>query len=126
LALFLSDAYIQRARTVINDPAAELSAARKASTLDPWAVVPHYLEASAYETMGRRGLAFRQLHDALRLESSNSAILGLLGDFEARGGNFPAARSYYRRALALDPLDTGLQQLARIGLRRVGKAHAQS
>jgi tetratricopeptide (TPR) repeat protein len=126
LALFLSDAYIQRARTVINDPRAELSAASKASDLDPWAVVPHYLEASAYETMGRRGLARRQLRDALRLEPSNSAILGLLGDFEARGGNFAAARAYYRRALALNPLDTGLQQLARIGLRRSGTHHAQS
>jgi tetratricopeptide (TPR) repeat protein len=115
LALFLSDAYIQRARTLINNPPAELSAARTASQFDPWAVDPHYLQASAYETMGNRGSAYRQLHDALSLEPGNFATLGLLGDFEARGRNFAAARMYYRRALALDPLDTGLRQLARIG-----------
>jgi tetratricopeptide (TPR) repeat protein len=117
LALFLSDAYVQRARTLIDNPQAELSAAKVAATLDPWAVVPHYLEASAYETVGDRASAFRQLKNALSLEPSNFAVLGLLGDFEARGGNFAAARAFYRRALALDPLDTGLQQLARIGER---------
>jgi hypothetical protein len=115
LALFLSDAYIQRARTLINNPPAELSAARTASQFDPWAVDPHYLQASAYETMGNRGSAYHQLREALSLEPANFATLGLLGDFEARGRNFAAARMYYRRALALDPLDTGLQQLARIG-----------
>ena len=117
LALFLSDAYIQRARTVVDDPAAELSAAQTAATFDPWSVTPHYLQSSAYETMGNRVAADRQLNDALALEPQNSATLGVLGDFEARGGDLPAARAYYRRALALNPLDTGLQQLARIGER---------
>jgi hypothetical protein len=115
LTLFLSDAYIQRARSVTGDPPAELSAAKLASTFDPWAVVPHYLQASAYETMGDRASAYRQLNDALALEPANSATLGVLGDFEARGGNFGAARAYYRRALALNPLDVGLQQLTRLG-----------
>lgn len=115
LGLFLSDAYTQRARAVINNPAAELSAARMAARFDPWAVVPHYLQASAYETIGDRASAYRQLRDALALEPANSATLGVLGDFEARGGNIGAARSYYRRALALNPLDTGLKQLARLG-----------
>jgi tetratricopeptide (TPR) repeat protein len=118
LALFLSDAYIQRARSVIGNPPAEVSAAKLASQFDPWAVDPHYLLASAYETMGHRPTAYRQLRDALALEPDNFATLGLLGDFEARGHNFVAARRYYRRALALDPLDTGLQQLARIGESR--------
>jgi tetratricopeptide (TPR) repeat protein len=118
LALFLSDAYVQRARSVINNPKVELSAAKMAARFNPWAVVPHYLEASAYETMGNRGSAYRELRDALSLEPANSATLGVLGDFEARGHNFAAARAYYRRALALNPLDTGLQQLARIGETR--------
>ncbi len=115
LALFLSDAYIQRARSAIDDPRAELSAARTAAALDPWSVTAHYLQASAYETMGDRAGAYRQLNDALGLEPANSATLGVLGDFEARGHDIDAARAYYRRALALNPLDTGLQQLARIG-----------
>ena len=115
LGLFLSDAYVQRARSAIYNPRAELSAAKLAGTFDPWAVDPHYLEASAYETMGNRASASQQLDDALALEPANSATLGVLGDFEARAGNFAAARAYYRRALALNPLDVGLQQLARIG-----------
>ncbi len=118
LLLFLSDAYIHRARARIYTPAAELAAARAASELDPWAVTPHYLEASAEETMGDRPAARAQLLDALRLDPTDFASLGVLGDFEARGGNFVLARAYYRRALRLNPLDTGLQQLARISVPR--------
>ncbi len=116
LALFLSDAYIQRARTLERTPSSELSAAQTASTFDPWSVTPHYLEASAYESVGDRAHAYAQLRDALSLEPQNSATLGVLGDFEARGGHLAFARAYYRRALVFNPLDTGLQQLARIGL----------
>ena len=123
LALFLSGAYVQQARTDVGAPVAVLSAARTAATLDPWSVTPHYLEASALESEGNRPGAFVQLRDALRLEPSNAATLGVLGDFAARGHHFAAARAYYRRALALDPLDTGLAQLTRIGIRRV-TAHA--
>jgi hypothetical protein len=117
LVLFLSNAYINRARSLIAAPRAELSAARSAATLDPWSVTPHYLESSALETLGRRPAAFAQLNDALKLEPQNFATLGVLGDFEARGGDVAAARAYYRRASALDPLDSGLRQLARYGLR---------
>jgi hypothetical protein len=117
LTLYLSDAYIQRARSVSMAAPAELSAAQAAGTFDPWSVTSHYLQASAYETSGERGLAYAQLIDALRMEPRNFATMGVLGDFEARRGNLAAARSYYRRALALNPLDSGLQQLARIGLR---------
>jgi hypothetical protein len=123
-ALFVSDAYIQRARTVVDVPSAELSAAQKAALFDPWSVTPHYLEASAYETMGNRVSAYKQLNDALSVEPENSATLGVLGDFEARGHDFAAARAYYRRALALNPLDTGLQQLAVIGESQPGQRDA--
>lgn len=125
LSVYVSNGYIQRARSNIDHPQDELSAARTAASVDPWSVTPHYLAASAYETLGERSKAYAQLNDALRLEPSNFATLGVLGDFEVRGGNLPAARSYYERALALDPRDTGLQQLAKIGLRTRAKPSAR-
>lgn len=118
LDLFIYDAYLQRARADAGNPRAELAAARVAAEFDPWSVTPHYLESSAYETLGQRATAFAQLNDALALEPKNPATLGVLGDFEARGGKLAAARGYYRLALVLNPLDAGLRQLVQIGERR--------
>jgi hypothetical protein len=118
LGLYLSDFYVRRARDEQgHSPAAQLADARTAAKLDPWAVTPHYLEASALETEGERRAAFAQLQDARRLEPNSLVPLGLLGDLEARAGRYAQARTYYRLALARDPLDTGLQQLARTGGR---------
>ena len=121
LGLYLSNVYVRRAEDEKGlSPAAQLADARTASTLDPWAVAPHYLESSALETMGRRPAARAQLEQARRLEPESLVPLGLLGDFEARGGSFRVARAYYREALARDPLDTGLRQLALTGGRPSG------
>jgi hypothetical protein len=121
LSLYLSNVYVRRAEDEKGlSPTAQLADARTASTLDPWAVDPHYLEASALETIGRRPAARAQLEQARRLEPESLVPLGLLGDFEARGGHFAAARAYYREALARNPLDTGLQQLALTGGRPSG------
>jgi O-Antigen ligase len=118
LSLYLSDVYVRRSHDELGHSAvAQLADARIAAALDPWAVDPHYLESSALETQGDRSAAFAQLQDARRLEPSSLVPLGLLGDFEARGGHYRRARVYYREALARDPLDTGLQQLARTGGR---------
>jgi hypothetical protein len=125
LDLFISDAYVQRARSLEDNPSAELSAARTAGSLDPWSVTPLYLQSSALESMGNRPAAYRRLRAALALEPQNFATIGVLGDFEARGHHFARARFYYRRALALDPLDTGLQQLVHIGLTRAQIARAE-
>jgi tetratricopeptide (TPR) repeat protein len=115
--LYLSDAYVRRARaSATSSPQRQLSAARSAARLDPLSVTPHYLEASALETLGDRRGAARQLDKARSLEPANYATLALLGDFEARGGDLAAARRYYRRALALNPLDVGLRKLTLIGL----------
>ena len=118
VSLFLSDLYTTRARNDQgHDPQAQFADARTASSLDPWSVTPHYLQASALETVGNRTGARAQLLQADRLEPTNQVSAGLLGDFEARGGDFAKARVYYRRALALNPLDVGLQQLAKTGGR---------
>jgi hypothetical protein len=123
LGLYLSDFYIRRARDEIgHSPAAQLADARTAASLDPWSADPHYLQASALESMGERAGARAQLLKAQRLEPASQVPLGLLGDFEARGGDYVKARAYYRRALVLDPLDVGLQQLAGSGGRPAGGA----
>lgn len=113
-ALFLSDAYVRKAREQAPGSAeASLSSARTAAWLDPVSVTPLYLQAAALESEGRRGEARDALLDALELERGNFVTLGLLGDLEVRAGNDVGARRYYLRALALNPLDTGLQELSR-------------
>jgi O-antigen ligase len=112
-ALFLSGVYVRKARKeAVASPQASLSAARTAARLDPVSVTPLYLQAAALESEGKRGAARDALRDALGLEQGNFVTLGLLGDLEVRAGNGAVARSYYRRALALNPLDTGLQKLS--------------
>jgi hypothetical protein len=121
VSLYLSDFYIRRARDEAgHSPAAQLADARSAASFDPWSVDSHYLEASALESMGARAAARAQLLQAQRMEPANAVPLGLLGDFEARGGDYARARVYYRQALARDPLDSGLQQLAHTGGRPTG------
>lgn len=111
---FLADVHERRARALAaTAPARSLSEARSAAQMDPFDVDPHYLQAGALEDMGQRAAARAQLQKALDLEPRNFATLGLLGDFEARAGNIPLARGYYAQALRLDPLDVGLQKLAR-------------
>jgi O-Antigen ligase len=112
-ALFLSGLYVRKARReALVSPAAALSSARTAERLNPVSVTPLYLQAAALETEGRRGAARQALLEALALEQDNFVTLGLLGDLETRGGNEVAAHGYYRRALGLNPLDTGLRELS--------------
>jgi tetratricopeptide (TPR) repeat protein len=111
--LYLSDLYIRKARVdALHSPRAELDSARLAAWFDPVAVTPLYLQASALESEGNRAGAKKALRDALDREPENFVTLALLGDFEVRGGNRVAARKYYRRALSLNPLDSGLRKLS--------------
>src|ERR1044072_2125078 len=113
-ALFLSGVYIRKARQqALSSPSASLASARTAAQLDPVSVTPLYLQAAALESEGKRAAARRKLLDALDLEQGNFVTLGLLGDLVGRAGNEARARGYYRRALALNPLDTGLRKLSR-------------
>jgi tetratricopeptide (TPR) repeat protein len=115
VALFyLGDYEVRKARAAGDRGAAaqQLAAAERAERLNPWALEPRFLQASALETLGRRGAARAELAGALELEPDSFVVPGLLGDLELRAGHDRQARAWYRRALSENPLDTGLQQLA--------------
>ena len=111
---YLSDVRMRSAREqAAVSPARQLSEARAAADLNPWSVTPVYLQASAQESLGRRSEARADLLEAVDLEPENFVTYALLGDLERRAGRHRVAQRYYRRALALNPRDTGLQRLAR-------------
>jgi tetratricopeptide (TPR) repeat protein len=112
--IYLSDTYVRTARAEITAPAADrLAAARMAERLNPLDPAPRFLQAGALEEGGRVGDAKRELLGVLDIEPQSFVALGLLGDLETRAGHRAQAREWYRRALYLNPRDTGLQQLAR-------------
>jgi hypothetical protein len=112
--LYLADFELRDARAAADrgQVARQLDAAERAARWNPTAVAPLYLQASALEALRRRDEARAKLLEALREEPQNHATLGLLGDLETRAGDRSAARRWYRRALALNPRDVGLQELA--------------
>lgn len=113
VALSLSDLYVRTARAETTATSAHrLSLARTAGHLDPFSTTPLYLEASALEEQGHRAAARARLLDALGKEPRSFVTMGLLGDLETRAGHPARARAWYRRALAANPRDTGLQKLA--------------
>lgn len=114
IAVVLSDLYVRSARAdTAGTPAHRLALARTAGRLDPFSLSPLYLQAGALEDEGRRAAARRRLLDALDDQPRSFVTMALLGDLETRAGHRAAARVWYRRALAANPRDTGLQQLAR-------------
>jgi O-Antigen ligase len=111
---FLSDVYVRSARASTAASSQErLDQARTAEKLDPLATAPRFLQAGALEELGRRPAAKQELLDVLAIEPDSFVALGLLGDLETRAGDTRMAREWYRRALYLNPRDTGLQQLSR-------------
>jgi tetratricopeptide (TPR) repeat protein len=112
-AIYLSDLDVRLARAdKTSSPQSQLASARSAERLNPFALPPHYLQASALESLGRRPAARRELVAALDREPHNFVTMALLGDLEVRAGRPRVARTWYRRALALNPIDVGLRQLA--------------
>jgi tetratricopeptide (TPR) repeat protein len=109
--VFMSDAYTRAARA--DGTAGRLSKARTAQSLDPYALAPRYLQAGALEEKGDVDAARRVLRRALDVEPTSFTTMALIGDLETRAGRPLAAKAWYRRALALNPVDAGLQQLAR-------------
>jgi hypothetical protein len=115
--VFVSDFLLREARTA-SSPSTTLAAAQSAERVDPWDVDARYLQAGAYESLGDRAAARSELEAAVALEPRNFASLGLLGDLETRAGNDVRATELYREALALNPRDRGLRELAGAAERR--------
>jgi hypothetical protein len=113
-SVYLGDVYLRDARAISPArPTDRLEAAERAERLSPFAVAPLYLQAGALEDLRRRRAARSRLREALDREPRNFVTLALLGDLEVRADRPRAARGRYRQALALNPLDVGLRQLAR-------------
>lgn len=111
--VFLSDVYVRSARAADASSAQRLDRADTARRLNPLALPPRFQQAGALEELGRRGEARTTLREALDVEPKSFVTMALLGDLETRAGKMAAARAWYRKALALNPGDVGLQQLAR-------------
>jgi predicted Zn-dependent protease len=105
----------------VDSPQEQLDAAERAEGLNPLSVTPLYLQASALETMGEPDQAREALDEALREEPESFVTLALLVDLEVRAGDLRAARARYSRASELNPLDTGLRELAARSRRPRGK-----
>lgn len=127
-AMLLSTAYTNKARALAGgavstgkvtqaQPQRELDAARTAADLDPLAVNPLFLQASALESLGRVGEARAALQEAQDIEPKSFVVLGLIGDLEVRAGRPAQALAAYRQALALNPGDVGLRKLVRASVR---------
>ena len=113
VALFyLSDYEVREARAAgATSAQAQLDAAERAERLNPFALSPRLLQAGALESLGETGEARDELLGALDVEDS-FVVRALIGDLEMRAGRRGEALRWYRRALAANPRDVGLQQLA--------------
>jgi len=111
--VYLSDVSVRMARATDVSTSERLDAAQRAESFNRYALAPRYLQAGAYEELGRPGAARQELLNALELEPRNFVTLGLLGDLELREGRTRAAGVWYRRGARLNPLDVGLRELVR-------------
>ncbi len=107
----LSARAVDRAR-IAADQQVRLDRARTAARLNPFATTPEYLQAGALEALGRPDAARAKLLGVLRDQPLVFVTPALIGDLETRRGNRAAARRWYARAAARNPLDTGLRKLA--------------
>jgi len=103
------------------DPRAALIKAEDSLSLNDESLPAYYAKASAHARLGAYEPARAALVTATRREPHDWVTWGLLGDLAVRRGDFEQARRDYGRASELNPLDAGLEQLAknpRLALQR--------
>ncbi|HUZ84800.1 MAG TPA: tetratricopeptide repeat protein [Gaiellales bacterium] len=108
----ITQLYVNDARSALAaQPASAIADARRALRFDAADLDAYYLEAAGLARFDRAGAARAILLDAARQDPAAYVTWILLGDLETRAGNLRAARTYYRRAEALDPNDPAVSQL---------------
>ena len=99
-------------QVLASNPRAALGKARDALGLESDSTPAYQLQAAAYARLGDYPRARASLLKATELEPSDFVNWALLGDISARRGYRVLARRYYRQALALNPRDRTLADLA--------------
>jgi tetratricopeptide (TPR) repeat protein len=110
----LSENYLSEAQAALpNDPATALTEADRALRIAPDKLDAYYVKAAALARFDRGTAAVATLREATRRVPDHYVTWALLGDLAMRLGERREARRLYARALALNPRDPTLQELAR-------------
>jgi hypothetical protein len=99
-------------RALSGDSHRALDKARDSLRLEPDSVQGFQLQSAAHAAENRYPQTRDSLLEAAKLEPSNFVTWALLGDLAERRGYPLVARRYYARALALNPRDPLLRDLA--------------
>lgn len=103
----LADLYRSRAQAdLAANPTGALREADRSMRIDGDVVQTYYLRAAALARFNLASGAVQTLWQAIHREPENWVTWGLLGDLEVRRGDLNLALAYYRRAQALNPLDS--------------------
>jgi UDP-GlcNAc:undecaprenyl-phosphate GlcNAc-1-phosphate transferase len=110
----LAARYLSRAQSALAaDPARALTEADRALRIDGDRLAAYYVKAAALARFDRGAAAVATLQEAARRVPGSFVTWALLGDLAVRTGDRRGAQEDYARALALNPLDSTLQKLAR-------------
>jgi UDP-GlcNAc:undecaprenyl-phosphate GlcNAc-1-phosphate transferase len=117
--------YLSDARGALNaDPTQAISDANRVLNLDAADLDAYYVKAAGQAHFDRAAASRTTLLAAAHESPRYFVTWILLGDLETRAGRINTARSYYRRALRLDPREPGLPALVAhpaSGLRGAGR-----
>ncbi|MDO9356964.1 MAG: O-antigen ligase family protein [Solirubrobacteraceae bacterium] len=94
------------------DPSSAIKQADRSLRLNDEAVRSYYAKAAALARMNRGPESEAVLELAIQHDKTNPVTWALLGDLATRRGNAADAKRFYEKALSLNPLDPGLQNLA--------------